>query len=342
MNRKKRKRQTLDENVEFFCKRNHLMVSDEIKNNIKQSFEIFSDSFSSKTKLCEYIKYFIKYDLKYWKQRLKRLSFMNLKGVTKKKFLLLYGKNETIVRWKNYLNLQSKTNTYEYKKEKYGWTEDDYVKYNKSRSVTIDNMVKKYGEEFGKIKYLQYVEKQKYSGCSLEYFVEKYGEISGTIKYYEICKLKALNLDNFIRKYGEDLGRKKYRDYCEIRPTFHSKISQELFWKIKTDDCYFAEYNKEFGLNSENGYYFYDYVDSKLKKCIEFNGDYWHCNPKIYTEDYKTHYNYTARDIWKKDEEKINFIKSKKYDVMIVWESEYLQNPDKILKEVGDFLYDKN
>jgi very-short-patch-repair endonuclease len=210
---------------------------------------------------------------------------MNLKGVTKKKFLLLYGKNETIVRWKNYLNLQSKTNTYEYKKEKYGWTENDYIKYNKSRSVTLNNMVK---------------------------------------------------------KYGEDLGRKKYRDYCEIRPTFHSKISQELFWKIKTDDCYFAEYNKEFGLNSENGYYFYDYVDSKLKKCIEFNGDYWHCNPKIYTEDYKTHYNYTARDIWKKDEEKINFIRSKEYDVMIVWESEYLQNPDKIIKEVKDFLYDKN
>lgn len=340
--RKPRRNQTIEENVNYFCVKNNLQLTTKQKNQVKECFLLYENKFSSKSKLCEYLKKFIKNDLKFWKQRLNRLLKINLKGVTKKKFLLLHGKEEAIKKWKTYTNKQAFVNSYEYKKQKYGWTEDQFNEYNKSRSVTIENMIKKYGEKIGTENYKKYVEKQKYCGISLEYFIQKYGDISGTKKYYEICKSKALTLDNFIKKYGEDLGRKKYRDYCEIRPTFHSKISQELFWKIKTDNCYFAEYNKEFGFNSPTGYYFYDYVDTKLKKCIEFNGDYWHCNPKIYSEDHKTHYNYTADDIWKKDEEKINFIKSKEYDVMIVWESEYLQNPDKILKEVRNFLYDKN
>lgn len=44
----------------------------------------------------------------------------------------------------------------------------------------------------------------------------------------------------------------------------------------------------------------------------------------------------------KKDEIKLNFIRSKGYDVMIIWESEYLQIPDIIIKKIEDFLYDKN
>lgn len=342
MMRKHRKKQTIEENVEYYCKKNNFQLTLQQKNQIKECFLLYENKFSSKHKLCEYISSFINYDLKFWKQRLNRLLKINLKGVTKKKFLLLYGKDLAEKKWKNYTNKQAIVNSYDYKKQKYGWTEDQFEKYNKSRAITLDNMIKKYGENKGKIKYESYVKKQRYAGISLEYFIEKYGEIDGTIKYQKTCNLKALTLDNFIRKYGEELGRKKYRDCYDNKQFFYSKSSQELFWKVKTENCYFAEYNKEFGLLTDTQYYFYDYVDTKLKKCIEYNGDYWHCNPKFYESNYKTHYGYTAKEIWEKDEIKLNFIRSKGYDVMIIWESEYLQIPDIIIKKIEDFLYDKN
>lgn len=340
--RKLRRKQNIEENVNYFCKKNNLQLTQQQENQVKDCFLLYENTFSSKSKLCQYLKHFIKYDLKFWKQRLKKLTQIKLKGVTKKKFLLLYGKKETLERWRSYIEKQSTTNSYEYKEQKYGWSKQDFLNYNKSRSITIENMVKKYGEVIGLEKYNEYISKQKYSGCSLEYFIEKYGKIKGIEFYNNLCKQKAQNLLNYINRYGEIDGRKKYRNYIESRSNYYSKSSQELFWKIKTNNCHFAEYNKEFGLLSEKKYYFYDYVDTKLKKCIEYNGDYWHCNPEIYSSDYKTHYGYTASEIWNNDEEKLNFIKSKGYDVMIVWESDYIKDMNNIRKKVEDFLYDKN
>jgi hypothetical protein len=342
MMRKPRRKQTIEENVEYYCTKNNFQLTYEQKTQIKECFLLYENKFSSKHKLCEYISNFVKYDLKFWKQRLNKLLKINLKGVTKKKFLLLYGKDIARKKWGIYTNKQSEVNSYEYKKQKYNWTEDQFKNYNKSRSTTLDNMIKKYGEKEGENKYKNYIERQRYAGCSLDYFIDKYGKIDGIKKYQKICESKALTLDNFIKKYGEELGRKKYRDCYDSKPNLYSKSSQELFWKIKTENCYFAEHNKEFGLLSDTQYYFYDYVDTKLKKCIEYNGDYWHCNPRFYEFDYRTHYGYTAEEVWKKDDVKLDFMKSKGYDVMVIWESEYLENPSSIVKKIEDFLCDKD
>ena len=57
-------------------------------------------------------------------------------------------------------------------------------------------------------------------------------------------------------------------------------------------------------------------------KIIEFYGNFYHANPLLYDSDkiisskYKK---YTAFDIWKRDSDRINLIKSKGYDVLIVW-----------------------
>jgi len=120
-----------------------------------------------------------------------------------------------------------------------------------------------------------------------------------------------------------------------------SKISQDLFWKLYEkipkdlkEKCYFYELNKEFDIEDyENKiHYLYDFVISNIKLCIEFNGDFWHCNPKIYNEEYKhVVIGKTAREIWEKDSVKINFLKKKGYSVFVVWESEYKESPHLIL-----------
>jgi G:T-mismatch repair DNA endonuclease (very short patch repair protein) len=83
-------------------------------------------------------------------------------------------------------------------------------------------------------------------------------------------------------------------------------------------------------------------------KIIEFNGDFWHMNPKKYSatdelkafnrEHYRSGIGNTAADIWKYDEMKLNGYKQLGYDVKVVWESEYHENPEKIIQECIDFL----
>ena len=44
---------------------------------------------------------------------------------------------------------KAKKNTFEYKKEKFGWSPEDFKEFNKSRAVTKENLIKKHGEEKG-------------------------------------------------------------------------------------------------------------------------------------------------------------------------------------------------
>ena len=123
---------------------------------------------------------------------------------------------------------------------------------------------------------------------------------------------------------------------------YYSKISQDLFWSIYErlpkklkKYTYFAELNNEnyFYDNINNSYYFYDFVISNIKFCIEFNGDYWHANPEFYKED-DIVIKYKVDEIWNRDKVKNDFIRSKGYELVIVWENEYKNDEVKVLEKV--------
>lgn len=82
-----------------------------------------------------------------------------------------------------------------------------------------------------------------------------------------------------------------------------------------------------------------DFVDFTTKKVIEFNGDFWHCNPINYNENY---YNKliksTSKEIWQKDMIKNNFIISKGYEILVIWENEYRKNKEKVIKQCIDYI----
>lgn len=105
------------------------------------------------------------------------------RGTTLDKMIKKYGIEDGTSRWNIYCNRQKETNTLTYKREKYGWTDEEFDEYNKKRSVTLENQIALYGVEQGTIRYNEYVEKQRYSGCSLEYFKEKYGIDDGKKRY---------------------------------------------------------------------------------------------------------------------------------------------------------------
>ena len=117
----------------------------------------------------------------------------------------------------------------------------------------------------------------------------------------------------------------------------YSKISMELFTeleKILNDKCYYGKNEKIVQFYDSDNKYFCFYVDFTYKnKIIEFYGDYYHANPKIYEKEkiigskYSCH---KAEDIWKIDFDRVKLIKEKGFEVLIVWESDYKNNKEEI------------
>ena len=71
------------------------------------------------------------------------------------------------------------------------------------------------------------------------------------------------------------------------------------------------------------GKYKPDYVNESTKHVIEVYGDYWHCNPKLFEEDfYHLQLKKTAKEKRDQDQERINYLESQGYKVTIVWESD--------------------
>lgn len=75
-------------------------------------------------------------------------------------------------------------------------------------------------------------------------------------------------------------------------------------------------------------------------KIVEYNGDYWHCNPNLYEKEY---YNIsiqmTANEKWKFDDYKINTAIKNGFDVLVIWESDYKKDPISIISKCKEFLY---
>ena len=208
----------------------------------------------------------------------------------------------------------------------------EYVIWNKGLTQNTDIRV------YNNVKNLSNNRKGYYH--TLDYFVDKYGIEIGKDKYNKLNKKKRLIIENFIIKYGEEDGFNRYEKYINEKKPYFSKISQELFFSIDKGDSYFASKNKEFGLRDKNNYYFYDFVDTKRKKVIEFNGDDFHANPKTYSENCipLKFINKQAIDIWKSDEIKINRIIQEGYKVLIIWESDYKSNKNKVINDCIEFL----
>lgn len=87
------------------------------------------------------------------------------------------------------------------------------------------------------------------------------------------------------------------------------------------------------------------YDISYKNKIIEFNGDFWHCSPQKYNSGDYIHLpskTILVDEIWKKDEEKINFAKQQGYEVLVIWESEYKKNKENVIQQCITFFGSDN
>jgi len=76
-----------------------------------------------------------------------------------------------------------------------------------------------------------------------------------------------------------------------------------------------------------------------LNKAIEFNGDYWHCNPLKYDESYyNQHKGLYAYEIWKRDAMKKQVCEENNIQLLTVWEDEWNNNNKEVRSTIKVFL----
>ena len=108
--------------------------------------------------------------------------------------------------------------------------------------------------------------------------------------YLPKCKSNGKRISNFQRKI--------YIEILKLYPD--AKLEEYLYDVQKSVDIFIPSKNK----------------------IIECNGDYWHCNPKIFNPNY---YNkivhLTAQEIWNRDKQKQDILKNAGYEVEVIWEN---------------------
>jgi hypothetical protein len=258
-------------------------------------------------------------------------------AVTLKNLISKYGLVNGEIRWNEYRKKQAETNTFKYKEKKYGWTRDQFNEYNSSRAQTLEKMIERHGEDTGIKKWQTYCDRQAYTNTK-KYFIEKHGIDSGTKKYIQICKKKS-------EPHNPELLAKKLnitndaavdiilsRSKSEFR---YSNLEKEFIHTIEKNVGVLdhTSLRKPFGKWSS---YLKTYVvyDIKHKNCIiEFNGDYWHANPKIY-KDTAMIRGINAIDIRNRDILKLRTVEDLGFRTLVIWESEYRSDKENIIKKV--------
>lgn len=290
-------------------------------------------------KACEY-----EYDsiIKHYNNPLKKQ-----KAITKEKCIYLYGNHYGNLKWNEYIERQAYTNSYEYKKKKYGMTKEDFDDFNKSRAVTLENLMNKHGIEKGTSMWNEYIERQRYAGNTIEYFVEKYGKEKGELEYKRVCSEKAITYDNMMRIYNNhDIAVKKVESN-HSRVKYRSKSADNCINSIV--ERYLNEEERNLGYfeytvysKKNNRVYKYDYVNTKLKLCIEFNGDDWHGNPLFYKEnDIPIKFvGKSAKELWECDKIKKEVILLERNVLYYytIWEHDYHNNFESIMKSIGEVI----
>lgn len=264
-------------------------------------------------------------------------------AVTEEVMKAKYGDIDGELRWKSYCTKQAVSNSLAYKKERHGWSEEQFKEYNSSRSQTLEKMILRHGETEGTSKWIEYCERQCYTNTKT-YFIEKYGQTVGNKKYTELNHKKGaannpvhmasvmnITIDEAVdliiarqNANGFILGSRLEKEFTTgleslIGKLDHSTLSSPFGkWSTLLDS--------------------YVIYDIKHQDCvIEFNGDYWHANPNIYT-DTAIIRGRTALEIRNRDQQKLQTVIDMGFRTMTVWEYDYRLNKQETLERVVKWM----
>ena len=82
-----------------------------------------------------------------------------------------------------------------------------------------------------------------------------------------------------------------------------------------------------------------DILFKELNLVVEFNGTYWHCDPRFYEKNYfNQKKKLNAEQIWSYDNDRKIFLEDLGYKVIVVWEHDYKTNSEQTLNILSEFI----
>lgn len=259
-------------------------------------------------------------------------------AVTLDKLLYCYGPEEGQTRFDNYRDKQAYTASTDYFLNK-GMSSEEVSDYHKSRAVTLDNMIKRYGEIEGAIRFQKYRERQAFTNSS---------EYLGYEKYKLVNSMRGHNLKNYVRLYGQDAAESKLIEFWK-GAGYRSKMADDFFASLsetvmfKGYKCYFGENEYVLYSRADKRVYKYDFVCYDMKICIEFHGDHYHGNPDIYkpsdTLKGRGQSKIRAIDAWSSDAKKRNALLSERnIETLEIWESDAKRDIADCFRRIDEYI----
>lgn len=185
---------------------------------------------------------------------------------------------------------------------------------------------------------------------NIEYYINR-GMSEEEAKQALHNRQSTFSLEKCIKKYGSEKGKLVWQErqdkwittlYNKFNKNWiaQSEIAKEFINKLMlklniTDKNKCTELSLRDNKNKKT--YSFDFYYNNI--LIEFNGDYWHGNPKIYSSNkvFSRHGNdLKITDIWSRDKKKKEFAESLGYKVITIWESDYYHNKCKTIKYCYD------
>lgn len=116
----------------------------------------------------------------------------------------------------------------------------------------------------------------------------------------------------------------------KFKRVYVSKTSQRLIKELETlgykVECEYYISGRPFDMKIENS-------------VIEFNGTYWHCDPRYYdAQFYDKCRKVYAYDVWKNDKEKLLLAENAGYRTYVVWQHDWETSPNEVIENVRRFI----
>jgi hypothetical protein len=225
---------------------------------------------------------------------------------TKESIIEKYGNEVGSKKWQSYCDIQAKTNTFDYKASKFNISKEQFIDYNRNRSATLENFIKRHGEEQGVKKWYDYCDRQRYT-TTLEYFIETYGVEAGTKKYQEFCVCR--NMTNNVQSKIEIAA------YTDLK-----LLMKDLEISVRLNNPYYGPY---------------DFGNLSKKKLIEFYGTYWHADPRFFEADqFFSQKKQTASQIHARDQAKRSYATSRGFKLQVIWEHDWRKNKQQVINNL--------